>query len=89
MDKHKRCWKWIRSENISDLVSKEIYSIYEKRKLTKEEIKCYKMTEREIFKMFDNLNEDELNTKINKNVYVKNTIMTNIIKHCKGEKKEE
>ena len=89
MDKHKRCWKWIRCENISDLVSKEIYSIYEKRKLTKEEIKCYKMTEREIFKMFDNLNEDELNTKINKNVYVKNTIMTNIIKHCKGEKKEE
>ena len=76
-------------KNISDLVLKEIYGIYEKRKLTKEEIKCYKMTEREIFKMFDNLNEDELNTKINKNVYVKNTIMTNIIKHCKGEKKEE
>ena len=45
------------------------------------------MTEREIFKKFDNLNEDELNTKSNKNVYVKNNIMTNIIKHCKGEKK--
>ena len=76
-------------KNISDLVLKEIYGIYEKRKLTKEEIKCYKMTEREIFKKFDNLNEDELNTKSNKNVYVKNNIMTNIIKHCKGEKKEE
>ena len=63
--------------------------VFIKKKLTKEEIKYYKMTEREIFKMFDNLNEDELNTKINKNVYVKNTIMTNIIKHCKGEKKEE
>ena len=42
-------------KNISDLVLKEIYGIYEKRKLTKEEIKCYKMTEREIFKKFDNL----------------------------------
>ena len=76
-------------KNISDLVLKEIYGIYEKRKLTKEEIKCFKMTEREIFKKFDNLNEDELNTKSNKNVYVKNNIMTNIIKHCRGEKKEE
>ena len=74
-------------KNISDLVLKEIYGIYEKRKLTKEEIKCFKMTEREIFKKFDNLNEDELNTKSNKNVYVKNTIMTNVIKHCRGEKK--
>ena len=76
-------------KNISDLVLKEIYGIYEKRKLTKEEIKYFKMTEREIFKKFDNLSEDELNTKSNKNVYVKNNIMTNIIKHCKGEKKEE
>ena len=41
--------------NISDLVLKEIYGIYEKRKLTKEEIKNYKMTEREIFEKFDNL----------------------------------
>ena len=58
-------------KNISDLVLKEIYGIYEKRKLTKEEIKCFKMTERERFKKFDNLNEDELNTKSNKNVSVK------------------
>ena len=74
-------------KNISDLVLKEIYGIYEKRKLTKEEIKYFKMTEREIFKKFDNLSEDELNTKSNKNVYVKNNIMKNIIKHCRGEKK--
>ena len=47
------------------------------------------MTEREIFKKFDNLNEDELNAKSNKNVCVKNIIMTNVIKHCRGEKKEE
>ena len=57
------------------------------KKLTKEEIKCYKMTEKEIFKKFDNLNEDELNAKSNKSVYVRNIIMANIIKHCRGEKK--
>ena len=28
-----------------------------------------------------------MNTKSNKNVFVKNTIMTNIIKHCRGENK--
>ena len=74
-------------KSISNLVLKEIRGVYEKKELTKEETKCYKMTEREIFKKFDNLNEDELNTKSNKSVYVKNTIMTNIIKHCRGEKK--
>ena len=74
-------------KNISDLVLKEIYGIYEKKELTKEETKCYKMTEREIYKKFDNLSKDELNTKSNKSVYVKNIIMTNIIKHCRGEKK--
>ena len=45
------------------------------------------MTEREIFEKFYRLNEDQLNTKSNRNVFVKNTIMTNIIKHCGGEKK--
>ena len=59
------------------------------KKVTKEEIKCFKMTEREIFKTFDNLNEDESNTKSSKSVYVKNFIMTNIIKHSRGEQKEE
>ena len=37
------------------------------------------MTEREIYKKFGNLNEDELNTKSNKNVYVRNDVMTTII----------
>ena len=41
-------------KNISDIVLKEIYGIYEK-KLTKEEIKNYKTTEREIYEKFDNL----------------------------------
>ena len=46
------------------------------------------MTEREFFKTFYDFDEDDLNTKSNKNVFVKNTIMTNIINNCKGEKKE-
>ena len=46
------------------------------------------MTEREIFEKFDKLSEDKLNTKSNKNVFVENTIMTNIIKHCRGKTKE-
>ena len=58
-----------------------------KKKLRKEETKCCKMTERDIFKKYDNLSEDELNTKSNKNVFVKNIVMTNIIKHCRGERK--
>ena len=47
------------------------------------------MTEREFFKNFYTFNEDELNAKSNKSVFVKNTIMTNIINHCRGEKKED
>ena len=58
------------------------------KKLTKEEIKYYKMTEREFFKTFYDYDEDSLSTKSNKTVFVKNNIMTNIIKNCKGEKKE-
>ena len=59
-----------------------------KKELIKEETKCYKMTEREIYEKYDNLSEDELNIKSNKNVFVKNNVVTNIIKHCRGEKKE-
>ena len=36
-------------KNIPDLVLKEIYRIYEKRELTKKEIKNYEKTEREIY----------------------------------------
>ena len=60
----------------------------EKKELTKEETKCYKITEKEIFKKFDKLSEKKKNTKSNKNVFVKITIMTIIIKHCRGEEKE-
>ena len=76
-------------KNISDLVLKEIHGICETKNPTKGEIKNYKMTEREIYEKFDNLSEHKLNTKSNKNIYVRNNVMTNIIKHCRGEKKKK
>ena len=75
-------------KNISDLVLKEIYGICEEKNLTKEKINNYKMTKKEIYEKFSNLSEDELNTKSNKNIYVRNDVMTNIIKHCRDEKKK-
>ena len=75
-------------KNMPDLILKEIYGIYETKNLTKESIKKYKMTERKIFETFDDLSEVELNTKSNKNVYVRNDVMTTVIKRCRGEKKE-
>ena len=74
-------------QNIYDLVLKEIYGIYKTKNLTKEQIKKYKMTKRKIFEKFDNLSEDELNAKNNKEVYAKNDVMTTVIKRCRGEKK--
>ena len=74
-------------KNISDLVLKEIYGICGEKNLTKEKMKNYKMTEKEIYEKFDNLSKDKLNAKSNKNVYVRNDVMTAIIKHCRGGKK--
>ena len=45
------------------------------------------MTERKIYEKFDNLSKEELNTKSNKNIYVKNDIMTTIVKRYRGQKK--
>ena len=47
------------------------------------------MKKREIFRKFGSLSNDKLNAMSSKFVYVKSNIMTNIIKHCSGEKKEE
>ena len=44
------------------------------------------MTEREIYEKYDDLSENELNAKSNKNVYVKNDITSTIIKLCRAEK---
>ena len=73
-------------KNISDLVLKEIYGICETKNSTKERVNEYKMTKREIYKKFTNLSEKELNTKNNKKTYVRNDVMTTIIKRCRGEK---
>ena len=54
--------------------------------LPKNKFNEYKMTERKIYKKFDNLSEKELNTKNNKKAYVRNDVMTTIIKRCRGEK---
>ena len=75
-------------KDISDLILKEICDIYETKNLTKVQIKKHKMTEREILEKYDNLSEDELNTKSNKNVYVENDVMTTDIKRCRGIRKE-
>ena len=49
-------------KSISSLGLGELRVIFEKKLLTKEEIKDYKMTEREMFRKY-NLSEDELNIK--------------------------
>ena len=81
--------KGMGGKNISDLVLREIYGTCETKNPTKEQIKNYKMTKREIYEKFDHLSKDKLNTISNKNVYVKNYVMANIIKHCRGEQKKE
>ena len=74
-------------KNISDLVSKEIHGICETKKPTKEQIKKYKMPEREFCEKFSDLSAEELNTKSNRNVYVRNNVMSIIIKNNRSEKK--
>ena len=71
-------------KNISDLVLKEIYGICERKNPIKEQINKYKMTEREIYEKFGNSSEDELNTKSNKNIYIRKDVMTSNIKRCRG-----
>ena len=55
--------KGLSVKNISDLISKEIYGIYETKNLTNKQIQKQKMTEREIFEKYYNSSKDELNTK--------------------------
>ena len=54
---------------------------------TKKQIDKYKITERDIYENFDNLSKEKLNTKGNKNIYIKNVIVTTIIKSCREGKK--
>ena len=73
-------------KNLSDLVLKEIYGISETKNPTKKQVNEYKMTKRQIYKKFTNLSDKELNAKNNKKMYVRNDVMTTIIKQCRGEK---
>ena len=59
------------------------------KKPSKEQIKKYKQTEREILEKFDNLSEDKLNTKSIKNVYVRNNVMSTVVKRCRSKKKRD
>ena len=45
------------------------------------------MTETKVFKKYDNLSKNELNTKNNREVYVRNDIITFVLKHCRGKKR--
>ena len=47
------------------------------------------MTERKFFEKYASLSEHKLNTKSSKNVYVKNGVMSSVIKRCRGEKKKK
>ena len=75
-------------KNMSDLILKEMYGIYETKNLMKEQTKKYKMNERGIFENFDKFSENELNAKSNKNVNAGNDVMRTVIKHCRDEKNE-
>ena len=73
-------------KNISDLVLKEMHGICETRNPAIKQVNEYKMTKRELYKNFIKLSEKELNTKNNKTPYVRNDVMTTIIKRYRGEK---
>ena len=45
------------------------------------------MNKREIFEKYDNLSKNKLNIKNNKEVYVKNDVMTSVIIRSKAKKK--
>ena len=73
-------------KDISDLVLKEIYGNCETKNPTKKQVNEYKMPKRQIYKKFTNLSEKELNAKNNKNPYVRNDVISTVIKRCRGEK---
>ena len=58
-----------------------------KKNLAKNETKKYKLTEREMFEKYNNLSENELTKKSNKEVYVRSHVMTSVIVNCRGKKK--
>ena len=70
-------------KTISDLVLKEIYGICKTKNPTKNKLMNIKWQKDK----FTNLSEKELNAaNNNKEAYVRNDVMTTIIKRCRGEK---
>ena len=67
-------------KNISDLVLKEIYSICETKNPSKEQVNEHKMAKKQSYKKLANLSQEKLNSIDNKKTYVKNDVMTTIIK---------
>ena len=55
--------------------------------LQKNKLMNIKWQKEKIYKNFSNLGKKELNTQNNKNPYVRNDVMTTIIKRCRGEKR--
>ena len=72
---------------ISNLALKELLDVLKTKNSTKEQIREYTITERELYEKSDNLSEKELNTKSNKTVYVRNDVITTVIKCYRDEKK--
>ena len=72
---------------MSDLILKEIYCKYERKNLTDNEIKKYKMTEREVFQKYNNLSEHGLNNQNDKDVSVRINVINSVTVNCTGEKK--
>ena len=46
------------------------------------------MTKKQFYEKFTNLSQEKLNAINNKETYIKNDVMTTIVKRCIGEKKE-
>ena len=75
-------------QNILDLVLKETYSIYKTKNLTREQIKKYKMNEREIFEKYDNLSENETQ-KITKKFMPKMMLWVLLLNGAEMKKRNE
>ena len=73
-------------KKISYLILKEIHGICETKDPTKNSKLMNIKWQKEKF-VKTNLSEKEQNTKNDKNPYVRNDLITTVIKRCRGEKK--
>ena len=73
---------------MSDLLFKEIYCICETKNRTEEQVKEYKMTEREYYRRFDNLSKKELHKKMIKK-FMSEMMLWQLLLNVAGVKKQE